>query len=686
MSHLTRRNFVGAALAIGAQLAWSNGRAAPSGAAWRERRDLFPEGVASGDPHPDSVILWTRRPFESGSSGSLLVEVSEDEAFTRVVTKSTAKVFADADWTCRVLAAGLKPAQEYWYRFSDDDGNGSRVGRTITAPSPDDPRPVRFAFVSCQSVNEGVQLAYRRMIWEDRRAAPRDRLGFVLHLGDFIYEVVEYADEVKTRYDRTIFDIGRIPDSRKVSNFHVPTTLEGYRVVYKAHLHDRDIQDARARFPFVCIWDNHEFSWQGWQSNVKFGKTVENAQPLKVAANQAWFEFIPARIERPSGTSLERFDGPHVVKAPIQKFDDDGLGIEPNNLTAINSLKAYRALRYGNNVELIITDMRSYRMQDQIGRPEADPLTAEVDFYPQDAMEIIDAGRSYKGGNPPAEIVFGNVRVPNFRKDAAPFTILGKTQREWFKRALSDSKAKWKVWGASMGTLDWRLDPQNLPPGMGAWPSKSYGSLASGDFGSAYSERGEIYDHIRREGITGFATVSGDRHSFWAGYAAKSLPPEPFEPVGVAFITGSISAPGSVEAWEHSFPKDHPLRPIHLADRPGRDRPEATINLTMHHGVRSAIEYAKTGDIAAARALRNPDVAPHLEFIDLGGHGYAVVTAGTDSLETEFVCIPRPIAPTQAADGGPLRYRVKHRAKLWRQGEAPKLIQTVLEGDARLSV
>jgi alkaline phosphatase D len=326
-------------------------------------------------------------------------------------------------------------------------------------------------------------------------------------------------------------------------------------------------------------------------------------------------------------------------------------------------------------------------MEEQTGRPEVEPLTSAADFYPQDAMEIIDAGRNYKGGNPPAEIVFGDVRIANFRKDAPPVTILGKTQREWFKRTLAQSKATWKIWGASGGTLDYRVDPQNLPPGMGSpWPSKFYGSLGGGDFGTAYSERGEIYDHIRREGITGFATVSGDRHSFWAGYSAKSLPPEPFEPVGVAFITGSISAPGMVESFEHTFPKDHPLRPIHLADRQGKDRPEATINLTLHHGVRTAIEYAKTGDIAAARALRNPDVAPHLEFIDMGGHGYSVVTAAVDALETEFVCIPRPIARTEAPDGGPLRYRVKHRAELWNRGEAPKLIRTVLEGDATLSV
>jgi alkaline phosphatase D len=69
------------------------------------------------------------------------------------------------------------------------------------------------------------------MIFEDERAAPADQLGFVLHLGDFIYEVVEYPDEVKTRYDRTIYDVGRIPDGGRTSNFHYPLTVEGYRVV-----------------------------------------------------------------------------------------------------------------------------------------------------------------------------------------------------------------------------------------------------------------------------------------------------------------------------------------------------------------------------------------------------------------------------------------------------------------------
>ncbi len=196
----------------------------------------------------------------------LTVEVAEDETFQRVIAHAQAPVSSAADWTARVLIGGLKPARTYWYRFTDTDGNGSRVGRTITAPSPNDPRPVNFAFVSCQDVNEGKLNAYRRMIYEDERAPAAEQLDFVLHLGDFIYEVVEYPDEVKTRYDRTIYEVARIPDGHKVGNFHIPLTVDGYRAIYKGYLADPDLQDARARWPFVAMWDNHEFSWQGWQS------------------------------------------------------------------------------------------------------------------------------------------------------------------------------------------------------------------------------------------------------------------------------------------------------------------------------------------------------------------------------------------------------------------------------------
>ena len=153
-------------------------------------------------------------------------------------------------------------------------------------------------------------------------------------------------------------------------------------------------------------------------------------------------------------------------------------------------------------------------------------------------------------------------------------------------------------------------------------------------------------DFIRDQRIEGFVAVSGDRHSFWAGYATKALPPRKFEPVGVAFVTGSISAPGLAEATEHGL-KDNPLRPLFAVERKG-GKYENTINLTLKHGVKSALEYSKSGDLAAAHQVSNPDNAPHLEFVDMGGHGYAVVTAGPQAVESEFVCIPRPIARDDA--------------------------------------
>src|SRR5689334_16525429 len=470
----SRRDFIQVAATIGASLVWGTSTSCKSRTSWRERRKLYPEGVASGDPDHQSVILWTRRPFERGDKHVLTVEVAEDEAFHHVIAHAPAPVSAASDWTTRVLVAGLTPAQVYWYRFSDPDGNGSRVGRTMTAPTADDPRPVNFAFVSCQTLNEGSLNAYRRMIFEDERAAPNDQLGFVLHLGDFIYEVVQYPEEAKTRYDRTIYEVARLPDGHKVGNFHIPLTLDGYRAIYKGYLHNPDLQDARARWPFVAIWDNHEFSWQGWQSTVKAGPFEQPAPSIKIAANQAWFEYLPSRVAAPGG-SLERFDPPAVKDGvPIKEFDASGLGLEPNNLTAINSLKAYRTLRYGRNLDVIITDQHSYRSADCFSDPSLGNLGGdEFPMAPEELMRVLDGGRAFNGGNPPAEVRFGEAHVPNPRRDAPAQSILGAEQKAWFKEQLRSSKATWKIWANSQGTLDQRVDPQNLPPGLTkeAWPA-----------------------------------------------------------------------------------------------------------------------------------------------------------------------------------------------------------------------
>jgi alkaline phosphatase D len=230
--------------------------------------------------------------------------------------------------------------------------------------------------------------------------------------------------------------------------------------------------------------------------------------------------------------------------------------------------------------------------------------------------------------------------VANYRADEAAQTVLGAKQKAWFLERLRGAKATWKIWGNSLGTPDWRVDPQHLPAALAKWPGAGFAVMGTSDWGGTYHERAEIFDAVRDAGITGFAIVSGDRHSFWAGYAAKALPPAAFEPV----------------------------------------------NLLLHHGVRSALEYASSGDLQKAHASSNPDMAPHLCFVDMGGHGYATVRVDADAMQTEFVCIPRPIERSPREDGGPLRYRVRHEVPLWRAGERPRMRQTIVEGDPGLAV
>jgi hypothetical protein len=112
------------------------------------------------------------------------------------------------------------------------------------------------------------------------------------------------------------------------------------------------------------------------------------------------------------------------------------------------------------------------------------------------------------------------------------------------------------------------------------------------------------------------------------------------------------------------------------------------------HGRSDAIYFLKASlpaiqtspAFCCGRAASNADLSPNLSFVDMGGHGYAVVHVTSDTFETEFVCIPRPLERSDRADGGPLRYRVSFRTSLWRNGQLPRMEAQVLEGDARFSI
>lgn len=679
----SRREFLIAAAAASAEPLWAASALGAAPVNRGERRAFFPEGVASGDPASDSIVLWTRRPL-TGSNSHLRVEVSEDEAFRRVIALKRVPILAEADWTCRVLVGNLRASTIYWYRFVDAHGFASRVGRTRTAPGSEDARSARFSFVSCQSINTGASNAFRRMIFEDMRASGDDQLDFVLHLGDFVYELVWYPeDNPNGFYGRKLYDVVRYPQGERIDLgdngiAHSPVGLEDYRILYRAHLADPDLQDARARWPFICIWDNEEFSDNNWQSmRIERGKSVAS-QTRKVAANQAWFEYQPARVTKPSGPSLDRFQAPKVADVMPSHFDAQGLGLEPNNLAAIGSLTAYRALRYGAHVDLLLTDLFSYKSE-----PASLSVIGDGQFtglYPQEALAVLDSGRAYGGGNPPEVISLGEKTLSNMRKASPPQTLLGTQQKAWFLERLKSSGASWKIWCQSQGNLFERVDMGNLPPNIAnPWPGVEYATA-----GVAIAERQEICDTVRDGGVTGFVTVSGNRHSFWAGFTARALPPEPFLPVGVNFITAAISSTSPAEYYANLPAEKRPLGQLMIAERAGG--PEPVLNLLYRHGFRTAAEYAASGDIGAARALSNPMLSPHIRFLDMAAHGYALVTASADALTCEFVCIDIPRERANTPNGGPVRYRVIHRARLWQPGEAPRLEQQVIEGNPLLSL
>src|SRR5690606_30351151 len=100
----------------------------------------FTLGVASGDPTPDGVVLWTRLapdPLNGGGMPPVRVpvqwELASDEGFRRVLRRGDMLAVPELAHSVHVEVDGLDPDRIYWYRFAYD-GIPSPVGRTRTAP------------------------------------------------------------------------------------------------------------------------------------------------------------------------------------------------------------------------------------------------------------------------------------------------------------------------------------------------------------------------------------------------------------------------------------------------------------------------------------------------------------------------------------------------------------------------
>ncbi|MGH9111567.1 MAG: alkaline phosphatase D family protein [Acidimicrobiales bacterium] len=250
-------------------------------------RALFALGVASGDPLPDSVILWTRLVADPLADGGGMPEapvpvtwqVATDEGFDDVVGEGGVAADPVLAHSVHVDASGLEAGTAYWYRFTVGDQT-SPVGRTRTTPGAGaDIERVRFAFASCQDRQEGHWSAHQHLADED--------VDLVFFLGDYIYE-----DDPD-------------PDAVRPNQTSEPLDLGGYRLRHGEYRSDPRLQAAHARFPWVCTPDDHEVdnNYAGLaEESVEdggSGSDPETFRQRRAAAYQAYYEHLPLRIDVP---------------------------------------------------------------------------------------------------------------------------------------------------------------------------------------------------------------------------------------------------------------------------------------------------------------------------------------------------------------------------------------------------
>ena len=239
--------------------------------------EVFAHGVASGDPTPHAVILWTRVTSPDGSPLDVGWEVSTDAEFRDVVASGTVTADADSDHTVKIDAEGLEPATEYHYRFVTDR-SASPPGQTRTVSNAELDN-VRFGVVSCANFPFGLFHAYRHL-------AERGDLDAVLHLGDYIYE---YGPD------------GGYPGPDDAQRPFVPAheivTLDDYRARYGQYRTDPDLQQLHAAVPFVTVWDDHEHANNSWSGGAAEHDPATHGSwaDRRAAATQAYYEWLPVR-------------------------------------------------------------------------------------------------------------------------------------------------------------------------------------------------------------------------------------------------------------------------------------------------------------------------------------------------------------------------------------------------------
>lgn len=295
----------------------------------------FSLGVASGDPLPNSVVIWTRLapdPLNGGGMPQQNVavewQIADDENLRRIVRRGRVMATPELGHSVRVDVKGLRPGQWYWYQFRA--GNEvSPIGRTRTAPRLGDRLDrFRFAFASCQNWEQGYYAAYKHMA--------RENLDLVVFLGDYIYEGAPRATALRPHEGQG-----------------EPVTLEEYRNRHAQYKSDSDLQASHAAFPWLVTWDDHEVD-NNWADEIPQDPDEQSPEAFlarRAIAFQAYYEHMPLReSSMPMGIDMQ----------------------------------LYRRFTFGDLVEFNVLDTRQYRT-DQPCNDDIEPR-CEAAFDPNATM------------------------------------------------------------------------------------------------------------------------------------------------------------------------------------------------------------------------------------------------------------------------------------------------------------
>ncbi len=380
---------------------------------------VFSLSVASGDPSPSGVVLWTRiDPSAHRPEQQLIVQVAHDADFQQLAFESLVQpdnISANRDYTVSLdLDGHLQPSIRYYYRFIYDN-TVSHTGRCRTAPEYGaDIDHLKLGLLTCQDYTNGYYGALAQV-------ADDDSLDFVIHLGDFIYETAG-----DPRFQSLPFDDRRII---LPSEGLVALDLEDYRHLYRTYRSDPNLIRAMEQHTFIVTRDDHETAndayWDYERHTLgapdhpftleeQYGNDPELLNQLMLDSQQAWLEYIPARVQ----VNLDTTD-PHQY------------------------LKYYRRVQLGNLVDLFMLDGRTYRTAHACG---------EGDFFER----------------------YVPVGCTNWQSDQQ--TLLGGDQRDWLLNGLIGSSARWKLLGNQtyMGCLGIRLSNGKLPINVDAWDGFDY--------------------------------------------------------------------------------------------------------------------------------------------------------------------------------------------------------------------